>query len=76
MKIGDYINQNFDNDIGNYLGFAPMIGLDQNRGESNLEIKKVQQFICSRLNTRPELVERVQHAYAQDYKMIQQVFNQ
>ena len=71
-----YMNQNFDNDIGNYLRFAPITGLDQNRGESNLEIKKVQQFIRSRLNIRPELVERVQRAYAQDYKIIQQVFNQ
>jgi hypothetical protein len=69
-----YIDQNFDNDIGNYLGFAPMTGLDQNRGESNPDTGKIQQFIRARLNTRPELIQRVQRAYARDYTIIQQAF--
>jgi hypothetical protein len=71
-----YIDQNFDSNISDYFGFTPMPGLDRNRGNTNPDTDKIQHFIRARLNTRPELQERVHRAYAQDYKMIQQVFNQ
>ena len=71
-----YIDQNFDSNISDHLGFTPMPGLDRNPGNTNPDTNKIQQFIRARLNTRPELQERVHRAYAQDYKMIQQVFNQ
>lgn len=71
-----YIDQNFDSNISDYLGFLPMAGLDRNQGDANPDISKIQQFIRDRLNTRPELQERVHRAYAQDYKIIKQVFNQ
>ena len=71
-----YIDQNFDSNVSNYLGFLPIAGLDRNQGDANPDIRKIQQFIRGRLNTRPELQERVHRAYAQDYKIIKQVFNQ
>ena len=71
-----YIDQNFDSNISDHLGFAPIPGLDRNQGDANPDTNKIQQFIRARLNTRPELQERVHRVYAQDYKMIQQIFNQ
>jgi hypothetical protein len=71
-----YIDQNFDSNISDHLGFAPIPGLDRNQGDDNPDTNKIQQFIRARLNTRLELQERVHRVYAQDYKMIQQIFNQ
>ena len=71
-----YMDQNFDSNVGDYLGFSPMLGLDRNHSDTNPDTGKIQHFIRARLNTRPELQQRVHRAYAQDYKMIKQVFNQ
>lgn len=71
-----YIDQNLDSNISDHLGFSLIPGLDRNHKDTNPDTSKIQQFIQARLNTRPELVERVRRAYAQDYKIIQQVFNQ
>ncbi len=71
-----YLDQNFESNISDHLGFAPMSGLDRNHGDTNPDTGKIQHFIRARLNTRPELQQRVHRAYAQDYKIIKQVFNQ
>ena len=71
-----YLDQDFDINVQNHLRFAPIPGVDRNQGNANPDTNKIQQFIRARLNTRPELQERVYRAYAQDYKMIKQVFNQ
>jgi len=71
-----YIDQDFDQRIGEYLGFTPVDNLDRNRADSNPDTHKIQTFIRHRLNTRPELEQRVRKAYARDYKLIQEVFNQ
>ena len=71
-----YIDQDFDQRIGEYLGFSPAHNLDRNRADSNPDTHKIQTFIRHRLNTRPELEQRVRKAYARDYKLIKQVFNQ
>ena len=71
-----YIDQDFDQRIGEYLGFSPVHNLDRNRADSNPDTHKIQTFIRHRLNTRPELEQRVRKAYARDYKLIKQVFNQ
>ena len=71
-----YIDQDFDQRIGEYLGFLPVHNLDRNRADSNLDTHKIQTFIRHRLNIRPELEQRVRKAYARDYKLIKQVFNQ
>ena len=68
-----YIDQDFDNSIGNYLNFTPLNNLDKNSADSNPETFKIQNFIRQRLNTRPELKQRVIDAYARDYELIQQV---
>ncbi len=71
-----YIDQYFDQRIGEYLGFDPISNLDRNRAYSNPNTHKIQTFIRHRLNTRPELEQRVRKAYARDYELIKQVFNQ
>ena len=71
-----YIDQDFDQRIGEYLGFSPADNLDRNRADSNPDTHKIQTFIRRRLNTRPELEQRVIKAYARDYELIKQVFNQ
>ena len=71
-----YIDQDFDQRIGEYLGFTPIGNLDRNRADSNPDTHKIQTFIRHRLNTRPELEQRVIKAYARDYELIKQVFNQ
>lgn len=71
-----YIDQDFDQRIGKYLGFDPISNLDRNRADSNPNTHKIQTFIRHRLNIRPELEQRVRKAYARDYELIKQVFNQ
>lgn len=70
-----YMNQTFESDIGKYLNFDHIDGLDRNSGNTNPDTEKVQQFIKGRLNIRPELTQRVIDAYARDYKLIKEVFN-
>jgi hypothetical protein len=69
------IDQDFDAKFGQYLGFEHIDNLDSNSGSTNPHTEKVQQFIKGRLNTRPELRQRVIDAYARDYKLIEEVFN-
>ena len=71
-----YIDQDFDQRIGKYLGFGPVSDLDSNRADTNPNLHKIQTFIRHRLNIRPELEQRVRKAYARDYALIKQVFNQ
>ena len=70
-----YIDQDFDQNIGEYLGFLPVDNLDRNRADTNPDTYKIQTFFRHRLNTRPELEQRVRKAYARDYELIKQVFN-
>lgn len=70
-----YIDQTFNSKFGEYLNFQHIDGLDSNSGSTNPHTEKVQQFIKSRLNIRPELRQRVIDAYARDYKLIEEIFN-
>ena len=70
-----YIDQDFNKRFAEYLNFNYIPGLDSNSGDTNPDTLKVQQFIRHRLNIRPELKQRVVDAYAQDYKLIKEVFN-
>ena len=70
-----YIDQDFDQRIGDYLGFLSVDNLDRNRADATPDTHKIQTFIRHRLNTRPELEQRVRKAYARDYELINQVFN-
>jgi len=69
-----YINQCFNAEFGEYLGFQHIADLDANRGSDNPDTAKVQQFIQQRLNIRPELTARIIMAYHKDYQLINQVF--
>jgi hypothetical protein len=70
-----YLDKNFDAMISTYLNFEAASDLDRNHSGSNQNIKKLQEFFKHRLNTRPELEQRVIKAYARDYAIIKQVFN-
>jgi hypothetical protein len=70
-----FINADFNNQIAQYLKFQPIENLDANLGSSNIDTHKIQQFIRSRLNSRPDLEQRVRKAYYQDYNLIKQIFN-
>ena len=71
-----YLDRDFDSTISAYLNFEPYVDLDRNQSNASQDIQKLQEFFKHRLNTRPELRERVQKAYARDYEIIKQVFNQ
>lgn len=70
-----YLDQTFDSRLAQYLNFNIVENLDRNDGATNPHTAKVQQFIKSRLNIRPELKQRVIDAYARDYQLIEEVFN-
>ena len=70
------LDKNFDANFSSSLGLEFIDNLDRNDGTTNADTKKLHEFLQHRLNTRPELRERVQKAYARDYKIIKQVFNQ
>jgi hypothetical protein len=69
-RIYIYLDQNFEKKIGNFLKISHINGLDCNKGSDNSETKKIIDFIKQRLNTRPELVDRIKSAYANDYAFI------
>lgn len=71
-----YLDSEFDATIGQYLNFRPYDNINRNQGTSNKNIQKLQEFFQHRLNIRPELKQRVRNAYARDYELIKQVFNQ
>lgn len=71
-----YLDKDFDNKLSTYLNFSAIDNLDRNSGDSNPDTEKVQQFIKQRLNTRPELKQRIIDAYVQDYKLIKETFNE
>lgn len=70
-----YLDNNFDTQFSQYMKFESIGQLDRNSGESNPHTAKVQQFIKQRLSIRPELKQRVIDAYARDYQLIKEVFN-
>ena len=70
------LDSNFDADFASAFGLEIIHDLDRNDGNADPDTKKLHEFLQHRLNTRPELCERVQRAYARDYEIIKQVFNQ
>jgi len=70
-----YLDTDFESKFSRYMKFDSIKNLDRNSGESNPHTNKVQQFIVQRLNIRPELKQRVIDAYAGDYQLIKEVFN-
>lgn len=70
-----YIDSNFTDRISKYLEFTPRNDLDYNRSDSNPDMAKLQKFFQLRLNSRPELVERVKSRYQKDYEYIKHNHN-
>jgi len=69
------LDKNFDANFASGLALEFIDNLDRNDGSADINTKKLQEFLQHRLNTRPELRERVQRAYARDYEIIKQIFN-
>lgn len=70
-----YIDQNFDSKIAEYLNFDHLPDLDRHSGDSSITIKELQNFFRHRLNTRPELRQRLIDHYDTDYILIKELFN-
>jgi hypothetical protein len=68
-----YIDKNFNEKISQYLGLDLNNVTNINNSEDNQVLKDIQMFIKERLSIRPELVNRICHSYANDYKLIEQV---
>ena len=64
-----------ETELSTYLNWKLVENLDRNRGTDNTDIKKLQEFFTVRLNNRPDLRERIEKFYAQDYKLIKEIFN-
>lgn len=69
------INNELTQRLGQYLGFETANNLDINQGSADPEVKKLQSFFQLRLNTRPELIQRVKYRYQQDYEYIKNHVN-
>jgi len=63
------IDQNFDLQIGRYLGFQPATDLDQNRGDADTETAGIQSFLRQRLEMRPDLQQRLRRHYHLDCQL-------
>jgi hypothetical protein len=69
------LDKNFDANFSSSLALDTMTNLDRNDGNDNPDTKKLHEFLQHRLNTRPELAQRVRKAYTRDYEIIDQIFN-
>lgn len=70
-----YLDSLLDQNITNYLGFAPAADLDRNEGAGDTRIQELQEFFRERLEFRPELRERLVKNYRVDYEIIREQFN-
>jgi hypothetical protein len=69
-----YINNDFDQNLQNYLNWAaPGSDLDRNDSNNDLDKKLIKQFINDRLNQVTELRTIITKAYAEDYQLIKQI---
>lgn len=71
-----FMDTSFDHKIAEYLNFEPFSHLDRNSSMSNVNMQKLNAFFVAKLQDRPELKKRVALAYARDYEIIDQAFNQ
>jgi len=69
------INNKLTQQLSQYLEFEIVDDLDINQGSADPEVEKLQSFIQLRLNTRPELIQRVKYRYQQDYEYIKNHVN-
>lgn len=64
-----------ETELSKALQWEPVDNLDRNAGNTNNDTKKLQEFFSDHLNNRPDLVQRLQNFYQQDYKLIREIFN-
>ena len=69
------INNKLTQQLSQYFGFEIANDLDINQGSADSEVEKLQRFFQLRLNTRPDLIERVKYRYQQDYQYIENYVN-
>lgn len=64
------IDRDLDARVGEYLGFRRSQGLDRNRGSDDPDIATMQSFLRHRLESRPELKDRLRKRYTKDYELL------
>lgn len=65
------LDRDFERKFAQYLDLpVPSPNLDRNVGDSDPEMRQIQQFLRLRINQVPELLEAIRRAYHQDYDMI------
>jgi hypothetical protein len=69
------LDENFDKNFSPYVGGLPIPNLDRNEGEADPDTKNLQIFLKDLLDSRPDLLYRVNDAYKEDYALIKQAFN-
>jgi len=69
-----YMGENFEQDLENVLNIKIQVGLDKNRGDSNQDIKLLQDFFREKISIRPDLSVKLMYAYRKDYALINREF--
>lgn len=70
-----YIDDGYDQRIGDYLKLKPIASLDRNSSLDNSNMRAIKDFFVTRLHQRPELKQRIVKAYARDYDIIEREIN-
>jgi len=70
------MDENFDQNMIDYLGTEPLKDIYRNLGSANPDQYRLQEFLRSRLTQKPELHQRVIDAYADDYAFIERAKNE
>lgn len=68
-----YIDSDFTDKISCYLNIDFVDNLDYNSSKHNQNMAVLQNFFTQRLQTRPELRQRIVQAYSNDYELINNV---
>jgi hypothetical protein len=68
-----YIDYDFEKNISSYLQLNLNYQDNKNNAESNDLLQQIQSFLLTRLDARPELVDRVRSVYRHDYELIEQI---
>lgn len=68
-----YIDDNFDTKLSDYLEIDLNSVNDRNSSDNNDAMKQLKTFFTHRFELRPALAQRVKNAYADDYKLIEQI---
>jgi hypothetical protein len=64
------VDHTLDQELSSHFGWAIMPGLDRNAGGDNRNIRDLQIFFRQRLQQRPELQQRLERHYHEDFELL------